>query len=352
MQDIIEEFQAWLHEGKQVALATVIKTWGSAPRPVSSKMAVSEKAEMVGSVSGGCVESAVIEEALDVLKTGRPRLLNYAVQDEQAWDVGLACGGQMQVYVEAVPIGSGQAGASPSLLEAIREQLRQGRPVVRAVVIRGPDEVLGQGAVFAQEGKLAGSGISVEAGKLSAEVEAAFVSGSSRSQIYPLPDGELEIFFDFLRPAPTLVIVGGVHIAMLLTRLAKILGFRVIIVDPRRQFASPERFPQADNLVLLWPDEGLRSVGLTQATAVAVLSHDPKLDDPALLVALRSEAAYIGALGSGQSAASRRRRLLAAGVQEEELARLHTPIGIDGLADTPEEIALGILAQIAATPGL
>lgn len=307
---------------------------------------------MVGSVSGGCVESAVVEEALDVLKTGRPRLLDYTVQDEQAWDVGLACGGQIQVLVEQVRAEPGGVGTGASLLEAIARQLRQGQPVVRAVVIRGPDEMLGQAAIFTREGMLSGSGIPVVAGSLPAEADAVLASGFPQSRVFGLPDGELEIFFDLLRPAPTLVIVGGVHIAMVLTRLAKIVGFRVLIIDPRRQFASPERFPQADELVRLWPDEALRSVGLTPATAVTVLSHDPKLDDPALMVALRSEAAYVGALGSLQATANRRRRLLAAGLTEDELARLHAPIGVQGLGDSPEEIALGILTEIAATTGL
>jgi xanthine dehydrogenase accessory factor len=352
VQDIIGELLAWLGDGKRAALATVTKTWGSAPRPVSSKMAVSETAEMVGSVSGGCVETAVIEAALDILKTGNPRLLDFAVQDEQAWNVGLACGGQMQVYVEAVPTAPGDPGLSPSLLEAIQGRLRQGQPVVRAVVIRGPDELLGQGAIYSQEGSLTGHEMGIGVEDLSGEVQTTFASGPSHSQAISLPGGEIEIFFDLIKPSPTLVIVGGVHIAVLLTRLAKILGFRVVLVDPRRQFATRERFPEADDLVLMWPDEGLRSVGLTPTTAVAVLSHDPKLDDPALLVALRSEAAYVGALGSGQTAANRRRRLLAAGLQESEIARLRTPIGIKGLSETPGEIALGILAQIASTPGV
>lgn len=352
MQDILEDLQAWVRQGRRVALATVVTTWGSAPRRPSAKMAVSETAEMVGSVSGGCVESAVVEEALEVLKTGQPRLLDYTVQDEQAWDVGLACGGRIQVFVEQVLADGGEVGPGSSLLEAIATQLQRGQPVVRALVIRGPDGLLGQLVVFTKEGMLSQDGIPLLAGRLQGDADTALASGLSQSRVFALPDDELEVFFDLLQPAPTLVIVGGVHIAVVLTRLAKILGFRVIIVDPRRRFASPERFPQADDLLRLWPDEALRSVGLTPATAVAVLSHDPKLDDPALLVALRSEAAYIGALGSLRATAMRRQRLLEAGLTEGELARLHAPIGVQGLGDSPEEIALGILAEIGAMPGL
>jgi xanthine dehydrogenase accessory factor len=150
-------------------------------------------------------------------------------------------------------------------------------------------------------------------------------------------------------PPPTLVIVGAVHIAIVLTRLAKVLGFRVVIVDPRRSFNTPDRFPDADALVTLWPDEGLQKVGLNQATAVAVLSHDPKLDDPALLAALRSPAGYVGALGSRRTHARRRSRLLEAGLKEVELDRLHAPIGIDLGGDSPEEIALSILAEVVRT---
>jgi xanthine dehydrogenase accessory factor len=315
-------------------------------------MVVNEGGEMVGSVSGGCVESAVVEESLEVLRTGRPRLLAYTVQDEQAWDVGLTCGGQVQVFVEPVPLNSGETETSPPGWAAIRRPLSQGQAVIRTVVIRGPVDMLGQTDIFTREGRLGGVGIPAVAERLPAEADSVLGEGFPQSRVFPLSNGELEVFFDLMRPAPTLVIVGGVHIAVVLTRLAKTLGFRVMIVDPRRQFATPERFPEADGLIQLWPDEGLRSIGLTPATAVAVLSHDPKLDDPALMMALRSQAAYIGALGSSQASASRRQRLLAAGIKEEELARLHAPIGIHGLGDSPEDIALGILAEIASTPGL
>ena len=352
LQDIIEDLQGWLRQGNHVALATVVATWGSAPRRPSSKMAVRDTGEMVGSVSGGCVEGAVVAEALEVLKTGRPRLLKFTVQDEQAWDVGLACGGDIQIFVETVSRESDEVENSSPLMETIERRLRLGEPVVRAGAVRGPDALLGQSAVLTREGVLSGDALLAAVGSLRDEAAAILASGAPRSRVFLQPEGEIEIFFDLLQPAPTLVIVGGVHIAVLLTQLAKIVGFRVVIVDPRRQFASPERFPLADDLVRLWPDEGLRTVGLTPATAVAVLSHDPKLDDPALVVALRSQASYVGALGSERATANRRRRLLDAGLKNEEIARLHAPIGVRGLGDSPEEIALGILTEIVATPGL
>jgi xanthine dehydrogenase accessory factor len=315
-------------------------------------MAVSDIGEMIGSVSGGCVESAVVEEALQVLASGRPRLLEYSVPDERAWDVGLTCGGQVQIFVEPLPRDPDAIDRVPTALASMGRRLAQGQPIVRTVVIRGPEETVGQAAVFAPEGKLEGGGIPAVSESLPAEALSVLGSGFPRRRVFPLAGGELEVFFDLMQPAPTLVLVGGVHIAIVLTRLAKVLGFSVVIVDPRRSFATPERFPEADRLVRQWPDEGLRSVGLTPTTAVAVLSHDPKLDDPALMVALRSQAAYVGALGSDQTTADRRRRLLAAGLEEEKLARLRAPIGIKGLGNSPEEIALGILAQIAATPGI
>ena len=348
MRDVWNAIETWLDAGEAVALATVVRTWGSAPRPSGSKMAVSRAGEMAGSVSGGCVEGAVVEEALRALKTGRPKLLSFGVSDEVAGKVGLACGGQIEVFVEPLaelekPLASGR-----SLLEGLREIMETEEPAARVVVIRGPGPLLGRNGVIRRDGPLHGEldpdfGERVHAGALE-----ALGSGIPESRLYFVGGQEVEVFFDLLLPPPTLVLVGAVHIAMVLSHLAKVIGYRVVVVDPRRVFATAERFPQADGLLHMWPDEGLRQAGLTQTTAVAILSHDPKLDDPALMVALRSPAFYIGVLGSRETHAQRRQRLLQAGMTETDLARLHAPIGIDVGGETPEEIAVSILADVVA----
>jgi xanthine dehydrogenase accessory factor len=335
LRELLTEIRRWFAEGRSVALATVVHTWGSAPRAVGSKMAVSDAGAMTGSVSGGCVEGAIVEESLAILREGRPRLLRYGVSDETAWSVGLACGGTIEVFVEPLP---------RDLFDRLAEYLEREEPVVRAVVVRGAEPVVGGMS-------LARSGRALE-GSMDPSLQNQMIVDLRRVEETGLPtsakNGEVEVFFDPLLPPPTLVMVGAVHVAIALTRMAKVLGLRVIIVDPRRAFATEERFPEADRLVKEWPDAALRAIGLTPTTAVAVLSHDPKLDDPALLAALTSRAFYVGALGSARTNAARMRRLREAGLTEAQLARLHAPIGLDIQAGTPEEIAVSILAEIIA----
>jgi xanthine dehydrogenase accessory factor len=346
MKEILADIQSWTNAGKPVALATVVRTWGSAPRPAGSKMAVSGAGEMSGSVSAGCVEAAVAEEALEVLKGGRPRRLRYGVADETAWEVGLTCGGEIQVFVE--PLASSHATTDRSVLSWLLDAVTTMNPAVRAVVIDGPQELLGRSMLIASDGRLSGSiapGFSEELGPAA---RGALKTGSAETHSFRIGENEVELLLDPWLPTPTLVIVGGVHIAMILANLAHSIAYRVVVVDPRAAFATRERFPQADAIDSSWPDEALRRVGVTPATALAVLSHDPKLDDPALLVALRSPAFYVGALGSSRTNEQRRSRLLAAGLKPDELSRLHAPIGIGSWRNAPETIALGILAEIVA----
>ncbi len=333
MHDILPDLDAWLAQGHHIAIATVIQTWGSSPRKVGARMAVNARGQMSGSVSGGCVEGAVVEAALQTLETGQPQLLHFGVADETAWEVGLACGGQIEVFVRPLEVPA---------FERVRAAIRAGRPVAQAMVIAGPREVLGEQVVVVggEEGRdAAQDGVTRtlrEAGC------AALASG--RPQRVRRPD--LEVFADAILPPATLVIVGGVHISIALSKIAQVLGYRTVIVDPRRAFGSPERFPHADQLVQAWPDEALQSIGLGRTSAVAVLTHDPKLDDPALMVALPSPAFYVGALGSRNTQAKRRARLLEAGLTEAQLDRLHGPIGLDIHAQTPEEIGLAIMAEV------
>lgn len=349
MQEILAQTRRWLAEGKNVAVATVVQTWGSAPRPAGSKMAISNIGEMTGSVSGGCVEGAVVEEAKAVLKAGVPKSLHYGVTDDAAWEVGLACGGQLDLLVE--PLAAWVQAAppgEPSLLDELESAIGEGRPIVRAVVFRGPAQWVGKSWLVRADGSLRGPEAEGLEGALGAGAQAAVRSGRPQTGAIEAPDGEAQVFYDVVLPPPALVIVGGVHLAIELHRLAKILGYRIVIVDPRRAFGTRERFPLADEMIDEWPDAGLRTIGLTSSSAVTVLSHDPKLDDPALLVALRSPAFYVGALGSAETNRQRRQRLLDAGLTADELGRLRAPIGLPLGGRAPEEIALSILAEIVA----
>jgi xanthine dehydrogenase accessory factor len=348
VREILAQARLWLAEGKSVAVATVVQTWGSAPRPAGSKMAVSSAAEMAGSVSGGCVEGAVVEEALAVLKAGVPKSLHYGVTDDAAWEVGLACGGQLDLLVEPLAGWMTPTAGARSLLDGFESALGEGRPVARAVVLAGPGRWEWSSWLAESDGSLHGAVAKELEVAVGEGARAALRSGRPQTGTILTPEGEARVFYDVVLPPPVLVIVGGVHIAIDLHRLAKTLGYRVVVVDPRRAFGTPARFPLADELVSEWPDTGLRAIGLTGSTAVAVLSHDPKLDDPALLVALRSPAFYVGALGSAETNRQRRERLTEAGVTEAEMSRLRAPIGLPLGGRAPEEIALSILAEIVA----
>jgi xanthine dehydrogenase accessory factor len=262
--------------------------------------------------------------------------------------VGLACGGEIDIFVEPLasllaPEIAGQGSAYARFKAAIEGE----RALVRAVVIDGPEAALGTFLVAMEGERDEGTILSPLADLVRTDAHAA-AGGPPGVRTYRLAEGEYTVFFDVWLPPPRLVIVGGVHIAVELARLAKRTGYEVVVVDPRKAFATEDRFPEADRILHEWPDAGLRSAGLTAGTAVAVLSHDPKLDDPALLVALRSPAFYTGALGSQRTQDLRRRRLLEAGVTEAELARLHGPIGLDLGGRSPAEVALSILAEIVA----
>jgi xanthine dehydrogenase accessory factor len=318
-----------------VAVGTVVATWGSAPRAVGSCMAVSDDGGLAGSVSGGCVETAVIEASREILKGAPPRLLRFGVADETAWAVGLACGGRIEVFVEAL---------DPLVFASLRGAAQRNEPLAIATVIDGPAQDLGRHAVLDARGAFSGS---LEGGgRASAQAALGEALAAGRSARVPVAGGEL--FIEVLRPLPTLIVVGGVHIAVALVTLARTLGFRTVVVDPRPAFANPERFPHADRIESSWPDEALAGIGLTSSTAVAVLTHDPKLDDPALRAALPSAAFYVGALGSRNTQAKRRERLLEAGLAEKDVDRLRAPIGLDLGGRSPEEIALSVMAEVVA----
>jgi xanthine dehydrogenase accessory factor len=277
---------------------------------------------MAGSVSGGCVEGAVVEAIGGAICTGEPRLIRFTVTHERAWEVGLACGGSIEVFVEP--------RVRPELLEAARGPGGVVVPTVIAgpVALGRPDEFISQ-AIGAAAGE-------------------ALAALSCRTVTMPTPMGEVTVFLEVFPKPPTLLIIGAVHIAEALTRLAKPLGYRVVVADGRAAFLTRDRFPDADRLICAWPEDAFRDVGIDDATCVCVLSHDPKFDEPALDAALRSPAAYVGAIGSRVTQAKRRERLRTDGFSEGEIARLHGPIGLDLGGRQPGEIALAILAEITA----
>jgi xanthine dehydrogenase accessory factor len=333
MRDLLPDIQAWGAEAQPLALATVVKTWGSAPRAAGAKMVVSADGRIAGSVSGGCVEAAVIEAANEAGKTGRACLLSFGVTDDTAWAVGLACGGSIEIFVE-VPDVAG-------LAELV--SLAAGNtPAAVATVLSGPD--IGRRLFLHGHGPIRGTLKGPLAQKVTTAARAALEEGKSAR----LSLADTDVFIEVMRPAPKLVIVGGVHIAIALTSMARSLGYRTIVIDPRPAFGSAERFPDANEIISAWPDEALGRIGLDEESAVAVLTHDPKLDDPALQAALVSPAFYVGALGSKQTQAKRRERLLAAGLTEAQVARLRAPIGLDLGGRSPEEIAVSVLAQVVA----
>lgn len=315
----LEALAAWRAAGRRVAWAVVVRTWGSSPRPPGSRLAVSETGEFFGSVSGGCVEAAVVTEALDVLAGGAPRLLSYGVTHEMAWEVGLACGGQVEIFVQAVP--------------PLFDDLLAARAVKRPVVLATPlDPGSGGPALLdpASEGDPPG-----------AEVRAAAVRVLEGDLAEVVEGGGGALFLEPFNPPLRLVVVGAVHIAHPLCRLAAIAGFEVIVVDPRTAFTLPGVARST-----LWPDEAMAEIRPDRRTAVVTLTHDPKLDDPALAAALGSPAFFVGCLGSSKTHQARLARLAARGLDATAIARLHGPVGLRIGARTPEEIAVSILAQM------
>jgi len=328
MKDPIEIALKWNDEGREVALATVIATWGSSPLPVGSQLVVDGKGVFEGSVSGGCIEGAVITEALDVIREGRARRLFFGVSNEQAWEVGLACGGEIEVYIEKLD-------PNQALYREVIALRRDQKSISLITDLANNDKILTRVDEPETLEKLA-------PGLRHAVSEAIHSESGSFLQL----EGKTYFIHGF-NPALQLIIIGAVHIAGPLARMAGLTGYRVVIIDPRTAFASKERFPDTE-IKLEWPDEAMEKTVLHSRTAVVVLTHDPKLDDPALKTALRSDVFYIGALGSSKTHSARINRLKMEGFSDEQLRRIHGPIGLNINARTPAEIAVAILAEITA----
>jgi xanthine dehydrogenase accessory factor len=307
MKDVLETLEGWNAEGLRFATATVVKIERSAPLGPGAVLAVSEKGEVAGSVTGGCVEPAVYDEAQDVLAGGPPRLVTYGIADEEAFEVGLPCGGTVHIF-----LGMGQRDLIDELAAAVRDE----RPVALATEISG-SEIGTQRLV-----------------ELNGHFEAAI---------------EGDTFFLPFAPRPEMYVFGAVDHAAAIGHIGKFLGYRVTICDARARFATRERFPDVDEVVVQWPDEFLRGAPVDERTAICVLTHDHKFDVPLLKVALETPAGYIGAMGAKRTTESRNERLRAEGVTDEQLARIHAPIGLRIGSRTPEEVAVAVAAEIVAT---
>src|SRR5487761_1072632 len=328
MRDILTRVTKWWEAGETVGLATVVRTFRSAPRDPGAALAVSSAgdSEVVGSVSGGCVEGAVYELSLDVCRTGVPVLQTYGFSDDDAFAVGLTCGGILDIFVEPV-----SKVTFPELGD-IAAAVERGEPVAVATVISGPGQVGARRVIWGDSGR----------GML-----APGLTGVRRYGEHGERRGdELSVFVNSFAPPPRLMVFGAIDFAAAVARAGKFLGYHVTVCDARRVFATKSRFPDADDVVVDWPHRFLAGQSVDARTVICVLTHDPKFDVPVLEVALRTPAGYIGAMGSRRTHEDRLERLREAGLGEEELARLRSPIGLDLGARTPEETAVSVAAEL------
>jgi xanthine dehydrogenase accessory factor len=323
VKDVLDTLERWVAEGLRAATATVVRTERSAPRDPGAVLAVSEKGEVAGSVTGGCVEPAVYEEAQAVLAGGPPKLLTYGIADDEAFEVGLPCGGTVHIFVDAL---------DPELVGPIAQAVEAERPVALAMKTSGPS--IGEKQLVYSDapdgGELAG-----KARELLARGETGFVTV-----------GDEEVFVSSFAPRPRMYVFGAIDFASALASIGRYLGYHVTVCDARAKFVTPERFPDVDELVVDWPDRFLAAAPVDKRTAICVLTHDDKFDVPILKAAVKGPAGYIGAMGSRRTTERRAERLREEGVTEEELARIHAPIGLKIASRSPEEVAVAIAAEI------
>ena len=352
MRDLLETLDIWRAEGVGAGRAVVVRTFGSAPRPEGAVLLVADDGRLMGSVSGGCVEGAAAEEIERARRTGHARVIRYGISDEEAWDVGLACGGTIDVLVQPVvpaavtaaaagslgPRGRSFAAATPLPADAPPAAFGasppgDGEPPAAPILIGAGGELV--------EGTTGDAALDADLGAAAARI---LDDGRSRT----VEIGGRAFFVEAFPVRPRLVVVGAVEVARSLVRYARELGYEVVVVDGRASFATPERFPDVDRLVVAWPDEGFETLEVGPNDAVAILSHDPKFDEPAIVEATRRGCRYVGAVGSRKTQADRRARLREAGLGPEEIGRLHGPIGLDLGGRDPAETALAIMAEIVA----
>jgi xanthine dehydrogenase accessory factor len=347
VRDVIDDLERWWQAGRPVGLATVVGTWRSAPRQPGAAMLVGPDGSAVGSVSGGCVEGAVYDLAAAAREGAAPLLQRYGVSDDDALAVGLTCGGTIDVFVERVDRES-----FPDLGE-VAEDLRAGRPVAVATLISGDDRRIGRRLVVGAESSSGALGSDRLDDAVRDDARGMLAQGRTGIVHYGR-DGErrlddIAVFVASYAPRPRMIVFGAIDFAAAVARVGAFLGFRVTVCDARPAFATPKRFPDADAVVVDWPHRYLARTEVDERTVVCVLTHDPKFDVPLLEVALRMPLAYVGAMGSRRTNDDRLARLRERGLTEDELGRLHAPIGLDIGARTPEETAVSIAAEIVHT---
>ena len=325
----LEVAAAWREEGIGVAIATVMATFGSSPRPAGSQLVINERGEFAGSVSAGCVESTVIDAAQGVLATGTPKILEMGVEEGAAWEVGLSCGGEISILIARLEPG-------PNWLDKLLHARQRQEPAVVQTHLESGDQRFFSGW---SEGAHPSP---------PSEIEQAAQRALDEARCLRETTAEGELFFHPSLPRPLLVVVGAVHIAEPLMALAHLCDFECTVVEPRKAFAQRDAFSRA-RILQRWPDEALRTLEIGAHAAVVALSHDPKIDDPALVAALRQGAFYVGALGSRRTHANRCTRLRELGLSEHEIERVHAPVGLAIGALSPAEIAVSILAEVIAT---
>ena len=339
MEDILPSLTEWQAQGEEIALATVVRVQRSAPRPPGARLVVTRSGRMAGSVSGGCVEADVVERAMQVLDSGQPVVAGYGIADELGFQVGLSCGGSIDVLIEPF--------AATSEWDALTRAVLGQQPAVSAIGL-APETLLGRKLTILPPMESVGSIASDLDSLLSHEGQTLLETGGARVATLPWQGEEAQVFLEAFAPQPSLVIIGATHAAISLSRLAGELGFQVAVIDARSALATEERFPSVHRLIRSWPEEALAAAPLTSNSYVVVLTHDPKFDIPALGCALRSDAKYIGAQGSRVTQAARRKKLLEDGFSEKDLERIRAPIGLDIGSRTPAELAVSILAELLA----
>jgi xanthine dehydrogenase accessory factor len=349
MRDVLDQLQNWWDQGAEVGLGTVVATWSSAPRQPGAAMLVGPDGSAAGSVSGGCVEGAVYELAAEVRDGAGPVLQRYGISDSDAFAVGLTCGGIIDIFVERV------GPASFPEFGGVAEDIRAGRPVAVATVVEAPADLLGRRLVIRSEG-LSGNLMSAGSQRLIDALgdDARGLLAQGRTGVLRYGhDGErrvddIAIFVASYAPRPRMIVFGAIDFASAVARIGSFLGYRVSVCDARPIFATRQRFPDADEVIVEWPHRYLASTEVDERTVICLLTHDPKFDVPLLELALRMPLAYVGAMGSRRTNDDRLQRLRELGLTETELARLHAPIGLDIGARTPEETAVSVAAEIIA----
>lgn len=366
MNEICADVSSWIAQGARIALATVIKTWGSSPRKQGSVMAVDEKGRMCGSVSGGCVEGAVIRSALECLSENEPRLEMFHATTKSAHEVGLPCGGNIDVFIAEI---------NPFLARLELSLIKSHESYCRFIVVDSDNKKqVGMTIVLVDVRHLSGLPDDLTHNEVVGKDGRCFVfpseyknyfsqetlcemlskteNGLKKTKNGMIEVGGLGVFYSHLDPSPHLVCVGGVHISVYLTKMAQLLGYRTTVVDPRGIFSTPERFSHVDNLACNWPQKAFQNISLTSSTAICALTHDHKIDVPALGIALDSPAFYIGSLGRYSTQLLRCRALREEGYDDNQISRIHGPIGLDINANDPAEIALSIMSEITAVRNL